>query len=714
MLDVESDNLPKAKEFSAALVKQLEELTEVRYVNWRQPKKYFDDRRLLYMDLADLRTIRSRIKKKINFEKQKANPLFIDLLDTDYRLDFSDLEKKYEGKDIFRDYYVSKDGRELVLLVKPSGLASNLAFSRRLVAQARAAVDRVNPAAYDPSIKVEFTGRYQKQLDLNAQLRGDIRWTIFGSIVLASLLLMLHFRQGRPLLLISLPLLVSLALTFALAYLMIGYVNIISAFLISILMGVGLDYGIVFYSRYAEERLAGAEPPEAIKRTGLSTGRSVIIAGLTTAGVFFSLTAAEFKGFSQFGLIAGTGVLLNMLTFFTLFPALTLWLERLRPPRYVPGITLKLKGRRTRLYIPVLLGAAALTFFSFSKLHKVGFEYNFSKIQGSNIPSFVLDEHVNGIIGMSLTPDLALVNNLGEAAEVSKVLSEKEKAPDTTIDSHASLLTFIPEDQARKRAVLRDLRRILDDKALNSLKKSQKDKVEDTKRLLEAPEVRQDNLPAEILRMFTGGGPRSAVFIFPKIDLGDAALVKKSSDEIRDLKIPGRTIHPCSESIIFSDILNMIVKDGEAIMLLALFATLLPITLAYRSAKAVFFIVTPLAAGALWIFGAMALLHMKFNFFNVVILPLVFGLGVDYAEYVYSRYLETGPGSVPFVMLHTGPAVGMSALTTMLGFGTLLFAEHNGLKSIGQVAVLGIFCVFLAAMALLPALLTLFERIRKQ
>ncbi len=713
VLVVESDNLKESKLFSAALVKELEKLPEVRYVNWRQPKKYFDDRRLLYLDLPDLETIRARIKKKIAFEKQKANPLFIDLLDSDYKLDFSDIEKKYEGNEVFREYYLSKDNRELVLLVKPAGLAGDLAFSRRLVAATHAAVSRARPASYDPSIKVSFTGRYQKQLDLNAQLRGDVRWTIFGSIVLASLLLMFHFRQLRPLLLIAMPLAVSLVITFALTYFMIGYVNIISAFLISILMGVGLDYGIVFYSRYSEERLAGAVPEEALTRTARSTGRSVLIAGFTTAMVFFTLTAAEFKGFSQFGLIAGVGVLLNMLAFFTLFPALVLLLERFSPPHYREGTSFNIKRGKTALYIPALLLCAAFTVFSLARAGKVGFEYNFSKIQGSNIPSFVLDERVNTIIGTSLTPDLAMVDNLDEAAAVSKVLEEKEKNPDTTIDSHASLLTFLPEDQAAKLAVLRDIRKTLSDSALKVLKGAQKEKIEDTKRLLDAPEVRRGNLPEEILRMFTGGGKRSAVFIFPKIDLGDAALVRKSSDEIRDLKIPGRTIHSCSESIIFSDILNMIEKDGELIMLLAFFATALPIALAYRSFKATIFILTPLVAGTAWIFGVMALFQMKFNFFNVIILPLVFGLGVDYGEYIYSRYLEEGPGSIPFVLQHTGPAVGMSALTTIMGFATLLFAAHNGLNSLGQVAVIGILCAFAAAVVLLPALITLFERIKK-
>ena len=117
--------------------------------------------------------------------------------------------------------------------------------------------------------------------------------------------------------------------------------------------------------------------------------------------------------------------------------------------------------------------------------------------------------------------------------------------------------------------------------------------------------------------------------------------------------------------------------------------------------------------GFLWIFGVMALFHMKFNFFSVIMLTLIFGLGDDYGEYIYSRYIEEGPGSIRFVLTHTGPAVALSAITTFIGFGAMLFAQHNGLKSIGVMAAIGIACVFAAAVLFMPSLVVLMEKLRK-
>lgn len=711
VLDVESDDLAASKRFSAALVGDLEKLPDVKYVNWRQPKQYFDDRRLLYMNLDDLKTVRDRIEKKITFEKQRANPLFIDVTDAEYKLDFSDIEKKYEGDNVFKDYYVSKDGRELVLLVKPNGLAGDLAFSRKLVGQAWAAVNRTDPAKYDKSIKVRFTGRYQKQIDLNDQLKSDLTWTGAASTALVLVLLVLYFKQKRPLLLIVLPMASGLLITFGITYLVIGYVNIISAFLVSILMGISADYGIVLYSRYTEEMLKGQAPREAVIATISNTWSPIVLSGMTTGLVFFSLLLAQFKGFSQFGFIAGIGVFLNMFVFFTLFPALILLLEKYKPGKYSPITRLNASHINKYFYIPVLVFTVLFTAYSVYRMKDIKFEYNFSKIQGSNIPSFILDEHINGIIGTSLTPDLAMVDNMADAKAVSKVLEQKEKNPDTTIDSHASLLSFLPEDQDQKLKVLKEIRALLDDTAINVVKGEQKKKINDVKRLLEVKEIRQEKLPAEILRMFRGSSAeRSAVFIFPKINLSDAALVKKSSDEIRDLRVPGKTIHPCSESIIFSDIIHMIEQDGRTIMPLAFLLTAIPVMLAYRNFRDSALVLLPLSLGFIWIFGLLAIFRINLNFFNVLMLPLIFGMGDDYGEYMHSRYEEEGPGSIQFVMSHTGPAVFMSALTVFIGFGSMLFASHYGLRSIAIMAAIGISCVFFSAMLLQPSLIVLLEK----
>ena len=96
---------------------------------------------------------------------------------------------------------------------------------------------------------------------------------------------------------------------------------------------------------------------------------------------------------------------------------------------------------------------------------------------------------------------------------------------------------------------------------------------------------------------------------------------------------------------------------------------------------------------------------MKLNFFNIVVLPSVIGIGVDNGVHIYHRYLEEGPGSLRFILRNTGLAISMTTLTTIVGYSGLILARHPGLNSLGNLAVIGISSTFITAIVVLPALL---------
>ncbi len=100
---------------------------------------------------------------------------------------------------------------------------------------------------------------------------------------------------------------------------------------------------------------------------------------------------------------------------------------------------------------------------------------------------------------------------------------------------------------------------------------------------------------------------------------------------------------------------------------------------------------------------------MKLNFYNMVAIPTVIGIGVDNGVHVYHRYRQEGPGSVRTVVRHTGSAVTLSSLTTMVGFSGLVLARHPGLNALGTLALLGIGATLVAALTVLPATLRLLE-----
>jgi predicted RND superfamily exporter protein len=101
---------------------------------------------------------------------------------------------------------------------------------------------------------------------------------------------------------------------------------------------------------------------------------------------------------------------------------------------------------------------------------------------------------------------------------------------------------------------------------------------------------------------------------------------------------------------------------------------------------------------------------IEINMFNLIVIPSVIGIGIDNALHIYHRYLERGPGSLRFVLRHTGAAALLASLTTGVGFGSSLVSHHLGLRCLGTLAIIGISFTLISATVFFPALLALLER----
>ena len=134
----------------------------------------------------------------------------------------------------------------------------------------------------------------------------------------------------------------------------------------------------------------------------------------------------------------------------------------------------------------------------------------------------------------------------------------------------------------------------------------------------------------------------------------------------------------------------------------------------FRSLRQSLLVMLPLLCGMVWMVGSMTLFGLKLNFYNMVALPSVIGMGIDNGVHLYHRYREEGPGSLPLVLKRTGGAMLMCLLTTMVGFLGLVTARHPGLNSIGTLALIGLSASFIAAVTLLPALLQVMENFGKR
>ena len=117
----------------------------------------------------------------------------------------------------------------------------------------------------------------------------------------------------------------------------------------------------------------------------------------------------------------------------------------------------------------------------------------------------------------------------------------------------------------------------------------------------------------------------------------------------------------------------------------------------------------PLIVGLLWLFGIMMIFGLQFNFYNLVVLPAILGIGEDSGVHLAHRYRDEGRNSMWEVLSSTGQHISMGSITTMLGFAGLLFTNHPGLQSLGVMAVIGIGMTLLTSLTFLPALIQWLE-----
>jgi predicted RND superfamily exporter protein len=108
----------------------------------------------------------------------------------------------------------------------------------------------------------------------------------------------------------------------------------------------------------------------------------------------------------------------------------------------------------------------------------------------------------------------------------------------------------------------------------------------------------------------------------------------------------------------------------------------------------------------------MDLMNWKLTFYNLVVLPTILGIGDDSGIHMVHRYLEEGKGSINKVLRSTGEHITVSAMTTAVGFGGLLFSIHPGMAGIGSLAISGLVLTLLSALIFLPALVRSLERIK--
>src|SRR3989338_4001764 len=720
VLVLEGGETQKKKEFTEKLVPELKKFKEVTYVEYKFDKTFFEDRNLLYIDESDLKTLETRLQEKIQYERNKVNPFYINLLDEKNDFNIDDIKEKYSKAEI-KDYYITKNPERLVLLIKPHGFASDLNFCKRLLAKTQSAIAALDPTSFDPALTVKYTGRYVTRIEETDFMFSDLKLTTIIALIGIFSLLSLYTRSLTTTLFIGAPLMISLMYELAFATLTIGYLNLVSSILLGILSGMGIDYSVHLYLRYLEERRNHKSLEQAIHIIHSSTGKPMLLAGITTVAACLGLSPSEVVGFSQFGWVCGSGIVFCMLNSYFLLPALIIAREKIKPMRYkmalvtAPHDFLHYPKKYPKPYATLAVFAVfgLISLWGITQIH---FDYDFRKLSADKNKTLALQEEISDAFGVSLSPTIVYSPKLEDIPKISDVLTQvKKSTPSSTIKEGLSLFSYVPEHQEEKIPHIRQLGEIGQDKVLRFLEGEPKQQIENLKRWAQVRPFGINDLPQHLRQQFdaANGYTGSFLFVFPAIDLWQGKDVIRYANEIRIFKEKAQkkdlNISIASEAVIFSDILTLIETEGPKAILFCFLAILLILWIDIRNIRSVFLVLTPVITGILCTMGVMYIFNIKLNFMNSVVFPILLGLGIDNGVYIQHRYQEMGQGSLRFVLRHTGAAIFLSSTTTMIGFGSLLFAVHKGLNSVGLLAFIGMASCFVVSMSLFPAILQILE-----
>ena len=708
---------PEARHaFADAVVPELERLPTVHYVDAHRPTEFFEKRALYFVDKADLETVRDRLDARLKHEVARAQ---LDLDDEPPPpVDLHEIRGKYEarlretaGASTAKGSYY-ENGSELALFAHPTDLASNLEFSRKVVADVEGVVERVAPAKFGHGLEVELAGRYKKRVDLEGVLVRDLAFT--GSLAFGLVLLYVafHFRRLSAVLLVMAPLLLGLELVYGLAGFGFGTLNVLTAFVGAILLGIGIDNGIHMLGRYDEARRDGAEPEAAVAVALADAGRVSVAAALTTASAFGCLALSDFRAFREFGLLTAGGMMLLLASYVTVLPALLGLFTR-----YLPRASAQAPHDLHLPFVPSMMRAApwltgvlVVVIVALSaRAPAVHFDADFAALDRANLPSFLRDAEVNQLLGRSQTPLVVLAENDAQAEAAADSLRKRMASLGSraTIGQVATLSELVPPDQAEKRPILREIEKILGRFSFDRLSPEERRDAERLESMARAEPFAQKDLPESVLAPFEardGSGPGHFVLAFPTVSMSNGPAVRELARQLKELEIGEKTrISVAGEPMVMADILETVERDAPRILAVTLLLVAFTLRLTAGSWTAALLAALPAVLTAAASAGLLSLLRIDLNYLNMIVIPILLGIGVDDGMHIVTRVAEGEP--LETVWRHTGWNIFGAILTDIFGFGALAFAAHPGLASFGKVALVGLTMNLVICVLLLPAFL---------
>ncbi|HVU87167.1 MAG TPA: MMPL family transporter, partial [Pirellulales bacterium] len=658
------------------------------------------------------------------------------------------------------EYLLTKEG-------KLGFVALRLAKGKDEFARATEATDALRDliaqmSARHPETKIGLTGLPIMENDEMRSSQTSMFWASMVSMLGVGALFVAGFGGIRHALLANLVLLLGMAWAFGYVTLVVGHLNILSVSFTATLIGIGIDYGVYYSARYLQLRDERYSCPDALIRASFEVGPSILTGAITTAVAFFAAGFTNFIGIAELGVIAGGGIILCAIAELVILPAVICLVDRSgygkRMPESLPihsMINPLMKMPRLLLFATVA-GTVVIS----CGMTRLWYDHNLLNMQPVGLESVELERKLLAESDQSMWYALSIAENREELL--------KRKAEFLKIDSierTEEIVSLLPSDHEVKAPLIARIRQQLDTlperppvipvdrpEELGRLlaraqeliaRRSSRSRAEvdleqsrDKLRRMQVSECRAlvsqyqqqmagdllsrlyvlksmanpeppklTDLPESLTSRFVGAHGLHLLKIYGRGNIWDMEALGKFVQDVRsvDPRATGNPLQAYEASLEMK-------QSFEKSALYALIVISALLLFDFRSIRYTLLALLPLAVGLAQTFGLLGLLGIPLNPANMIALPLLLGISVDEGVHIVHDFLDQ-KGKYK-ISQSTAVAVLVDSLTTIVGFGALMIASHQGLQSLGRVLTIGVTCCLFTSLVMLPALMTWFTRHR--
>ncbi|MGF1671359.1 MAG: MMPL family transporter [Balneolaceae bacterium] len=614
-------------------------------------------------------------------------------------------------------------------------------------------------------VRVRITGKEAMGIE---EIESVTQGTILASVLalfFVSIILWIGLRSFRLITSSIITLIAGLAITMAFSAWAIGELNMISVAFAVLYIGLGIDYAIHFSLKYNEFILGNYSSENSFFSTVKDVGPALLLTCLSTAIGFYAFYPTSFDGVSELGLIAGTGMFISFAATFSLLPAL-LKIFKFEKKR-VTEITLTapfsetlshILNTRKKWFRVIGISTAILSLFLITRIE---FDYDpinlrdaksesvstlMDLIEADRLSPWNVEILVQDSVSVRhYTDQIKEIESSGRVLNLYSFIPDNQDEKMPVIEQIKTRISRIPDIQRDPESLITEnqiesvrlLKSGIDDYALEkpeNLERLQLSLQSFLNQLDGLPESEQMELishvetglleyfPHLLSNLQTASEPDVVTYsslpksITDRWISGDNRFYRiqaspaQGIDDTQNLRIFAgqiREIVPdaAGELITFIESGDLVVKAFTEALIYAFTAITLLLLIYLRSIKYTLYILLPLLLIALLTGAAMAVFGIKFNFANIIAIPMLLGLGVDNSIHMVHRARDGTIANRDLLKTTTSRAIYFSSLTTLFSFGNLVISPHAGTASLGMILVFGVLFLIFATLIVLPAFL---------